>query len=509
MLSCAQIEELEHREEVKDSPAIRLYPAETDVVLLLSFLSAVVLMVSWVPSGNIAEELNVGEIDLTWNDTNDLTLGEFDFSSIDLRNVKVSSGRSLDPTTYARWENRILSDDWPEMWLMHILIALAHLAICILGFNHFTVVSVPILIKRHEREQRKLHKRRTFDSSNRETFLKRAVHVYGIHDAVANSHSVKKAFSRYGNVIAVRVTRIAAGNSWAIVCFSSEEATEHLSQMMETGPASPRAEAAAKKNGFEIPRDKDATAGFISTKTGVTDDKGRMNKQEINLKVGLLTESYVESFGGQLAEQVEELEYEVSTAADESIGFQTAQHMQELLNFALPFDLGAKVPLQSMYVLRWNVALWQAVADIALSISGFVSTPLWFSWHLLRVTRWKLAQVVVQSITINVGKIGTTIVIGLLAMYGFAISGVMFFKTDHSVQYTSVAYNPEYVSCSEAADCSEEQIAGFIDQGKAFGIASFNLCVKTPLTTHLVFWCCRQARAATSCRASLATPSKV
>ena len=375
-------------------------------------MSACVVLVSWVPAGTFIDEFagtdKVSLSNLWTNATDGLDTSQLDeigLGGLNTANVEISTGGSTDYATYSRWKNVFLNDGLPEMWLAQMLISCLHLTVCILGFNHFTKVKVPVLLKRHAREQRRAHNLQSAaEGDSTHTFLDTTVHAFGLPHIIADPDSVKRAFARFGNVVGVRVNNVSKGNNnWALVCFSSaagpENIRENMTQLTQANP---------KNNEFET--------GVFTTKKTVA----RLQKQEISVKVGMLTEPYVAAFGGLLAEQVEELRYEILSADDESVGYQAAKHAQEVINMAFG-SLGRKVPLQTMYLLRWNAQLWGAGLDIALSVGGVVFSPLLFSWHLLRITRWNLAKVVVKSITANLGRIMTTVVLGLLAMYTFAV----------------------------------------------------------------------------------------
>lgn len=434
VVSCVlQIDEIMQMKLVQDDRLIRLFPAKTDVVLMLSFMSACVLLVSWVPGAGLMQELE-GQRSISWSNTTALDVGDMlevgggnlTGSVIDLQIDQVNihvTGRATDPATYSRWRNVILTEDVPEMWLAHMVISGSHLIMCILGFNYFLKVKVPVLLKRHHRQQRRAHNANAaLDINSMDKFKRMTVHVYALDHELANPKALKKAFARFGNIVGMRVNNFSeAANNWALVSFSSQASVESIRETMASSVTSDQVET-----------------GFLTTKR---------HGQAVTIKVGMLTDQYVELFGSQLAHQVEDLQYETTSAEDRSIGYQAVQHAQEAVNMTLGAVglswLARKIPLQPMYLLRRNITFWGAFVDIALSIGGVTSSPLLLSWHLLRVTRWNLATVVVKSITANFGRIMTTVALGLLAMYAFAIMGVIFFKDDHDVVATSVKYTPE------------------------------------------------------------------
>lgn len=437
VLCVLQIDEIMQMKLVQDDRLIKLFPAKTDIVLALSFMSACVLLVSWVPGATLMQELN-GQRSVSWSNATALDVnGMLEVDGVNLTgsvfDVQISNvnvhitGRATDYATYSRWRNVVLNEDVPEMWLAHMVISGSHLIMCILGFNYFLKVKVPVLLQRHEREQRMAHNSdAALDIDSRQKFQSMTVHVYALDHEFANPKAMKKAFARFGNIVGMRINNIStATNNWALVSFSSEASIESIRETMTISAVD------------DVTMNQGET-GLLTTK---------FRGKTFTFKVGMLTHQYVELFGSQLAHQIEDLQYEIASAEDMSIGYQAVQRAQEAINVTLGAvgmsSLAPKFDLQAMYLLRRNIAFWGAFVDIGLSIGGFVSSPLLLGWHLLRVTRWNLARVVVKSITANFGRIMTTVVLGLLAMYAFAIMGVMFFKDDHDVEYTSVKYMPE------------------------------------------------------------------
>lgn len=130
------------------------------------------------------------------------------------------------------------------------------------------------------------------------------------------------------------------------------------------------------------------------------------------------------------------------------MGYIAAANLQALVNLALG-PIGPKIPIQSMYILRYNKEFWEAIFDIVFSVTGFFTSPLCLSWHLYRVKNIAGANIVLQSIWYNMARIATTLLLALLLMYYFAIVGVLFFQGDHLSTRTLNDMNP----CDNLLSC--------------------------------------------------------
>jgi hypothetical protein len=63
--------------------------------------------------------------------------------------------------------------------------------------------------------------------------------------------------------------------------------------------------------------------------------------------------------------------------------------------------MGSFLPVQSLYVLRDNSEVWEAVFDVAFSVLGMFWSPLWFSFHVWKLLKLPAATIVVDSIVTN------------------------------------------------------------------------------------------------------------
>ena len=94
-------------------------------------------------------------------------------------------------------------------------------------------------------------------------------------------------------------------------------------------------------------------------------------------------------------------------------------------------SLGRLIPLDAFYALRSNLELWRILLDVFMSVLGLLSSPLWFSFHLLRLTSMESAKIVMKSITTNWRRLGNTLVLALLLTYLFSVVGLVYFQDVH------------------------------------------------------------------------------
>ena len=124
--------------------------------------------------------------------------------------------------------------------------------------------------------------------------------------------------------------------------------------------------------------------------------------------------------------------------------------------------IGAKIPLAAAYDLRKNGEFWEAIADITFSIFGFSYSPLLFSYHLLKVSKQDGASIVVKSIVTNWRRLATTFILTLLAVYLFAIAGLLVFEEDHTLSKTDNDHGP----CASLLTCFiSYSVSGLTAQG--------------------------------------------
>ena len=372
-------------DQVKRDLLIRAHEWITDLaagdsVLYFSFLTSLVCIVAYVPPG---------------------------------QGDPISNGKSLAKETYMRWNNLALEEKWPEMWVVYLVFSSIHLIVCCLAFYHFTTVRVPVMLKRRGRDQRALHMKREGErhDANRKDFLESSIHAYGFSSGIANEKSIMQLFNRYGVVHGVRVVNVVGSvNSWAIVSFTNKSAVDTIIKEAE--------ESEQQIHG--------------------TDDifiEIRHKKVNYKVLVSTLDEEYIGAVGGYMAKLVDDLEYELTSSADSSVGYKAAANLQSIVNLTLG-PIGRKIPIQSMYILRYNPQFWEAIFDIVFSVTGFFTSPLCLSYHLIRVSKLTGASIVLKSISYNLPRIATTLLLALLMMYYFAISGVVFFQSDHTASKT-------------------------------------------------------------------------
>jgi hypothetical protein len=306
-----------------------------------------------------------------------------------------STHQSLMPTTYGRL---------PELYPVFMALATLHLFVCMLAFYSFTAVRVPVLLAMQKRGQMNKH-RRTEDKhhhSDTVAFLSQTVHLYGFGQHMAHERLLKTTLSHYGVISSARVVNVAGEtNSWAIVSFSHRKAVDKIQTAMDKG-----GELALKER-------------FITA---------TVQKKTVKMYVRETTEEYIDSVGGAVQKLVEDIEYELA-ARDTTPGYYIASLLERIASTARVLP---KMPILSMYLLRYNPQLWEAVFDIMFSCLGFYSSPLYLSYHLIRFTKLEGAKIVLRSIAQNWLRLLTTMVLALLMMYYFAISGVLFYKADHT-----------------------------------------------------------------------------
>ena len=384
-------------EQCQNDRMIRLHEWITnfsagDSVLYFSFLTSLVCIVSYVPAG---------------------------------QGDPLSDGRSLHKETYMRWNNYLLEDDLPEMWIIYLVFSTVHLFVCLLAFYHFTTVQVPVMLKARGREQRKQHmKRETGHDAEHQEFLRHTIHAYGFSAGIASEKVLKALFSHYGVVSGVSVVEVVgAVNSWAIINFSSDSAVEKILDE-------------CRQNDQIIHGTDDY---FILV--------GSKKKKELKILVRPVDDEYLAATGGYLGKLVGELEYDLTTSADTSVGYIAASNLQAIVN-NLP-HFGPKIPIQAMYILRYNKDFWEAIFDIIFSATGFFTSPLCLSWHLYRVKNFQGANIVLQSFVSNFSRIATTLLLALLLMYYFAILGVLMFQGDHTADKTLGDHKP----CDNLLSC--------------------------------------------------------
>jgi hypothetical protein len=309
------------------------------------------------------------------------------------------------------WFPPISECQWPYIaWYAVAFVALVHLIVCGLAFYTFLEVRVPVLLEQSDRNARLSHLNRDSHHAraDRIHFLSCTVHAYGFAADLADPKLLKLAFGTFGVVSVVRAIRVKGGNnSWAMVTFSDPKAVDLLNAALEQ-----KADVKDSEKWIEID---------IRVRNG--QDKDRIFIRDI-------TPDYIEE-SITLKHLVADAEFEMLSRGDEDVLYHLATAVQQVLNVSLG-SIGRKIPLQAMVILRRNTELYSSIADIVFSVAGFWWSPLLFSYHLGKLTvATPSAQIVVQSITTNWGRLLTTILLSMLALYLFAVMGILLFVTEH------------------------------------------------------------------------------
>lgn len=314
---------------------------------------------------------------------------------------------------------------WPYFaWYLFMLVALVHLVVCGLAFYTFLEVRVPVLLEQSDREARLSHLKRDSHHarSDRIRFLDCTIHAYGLSEDVANQKMIKMAFGAFGVVAVVRVVKVKGkGNSWAMITFSDPQAVAGLKEIWSRD----------SEEGLER---------YVEVSI-----RGR-TKDRVYIRD--ITPEYIEE-SATLKQLVTDAEFEFLSRGEEDVLYHLATAVQHVLNVSLG-RLGRKIPLQALVILRNNAELYTAIADIVFSVAGFWWSPLLFSYHLGKLTvASPSASIVIQSITTNWGRLLTTVLLSMLALYLFAVSGLLLFNPEHDGKYTSNEGGP----CANLLTC--------------------------------------------------------
>ena len=293
-------------------------------------------------------------------------------------------------------------------WQAFVVIASAHLFMCGLGFYTFLTVRVPVLLGQSDRmsrlKQLKLGGHTKKDDLHQ--FLACTVHAYGFDEELADVKSLKRVFAAYGVVSVVQVIKVEGHtSSWAIITFADPKAPKKLHSNL-----------------------KQNNTGGSNNAMSYIEVKGATDRLRVYIR-DHITEEYIEE-SATLKKFVVSSQFELLARADQDILYQLATALQRMLNVSLG-RLGRRIPLQSMVILRRNPELWGAIADIVFSVLGFTWSPLFFSYHLVEVGNIGDSAIVIQSITTNKGRLLTTVLLALFALYLFAVVGLLLFDNQH------------------------------------------------------------------------------
>ena len=116
----------------------------------------------------------------------------------------------------------------------------------------------------------------------------------------------------------------------------------------------------------------------------------------------------------------------------------------------------------SLISLKLGPHLLRVLVDLVFSICGCFGHPLFFAYHLFHLFNARAATIVLRSITTNLSRLTTTLILALLLMYFFAILGYIFFSDRHIVDHVSNEGGP----CSNLLTCFiSYSFAGFLQTG--------------------------------------------
>lgn len=291
-------------------------------------------------------------------------------------------------------------------WYLFTFVALVHLVVCGLAFYTFLEVRVPVLLEQSDRMARLAHLKRDSHHarSDRIHFLSCTVHAYGFSEDVASEKTIRLAFGGFGVVSVVRAVKVKGfTSSWAMVTFSDPKAVKKLQDSLQSD-----SEGAGER--------------YVEVQLK-SHTRGRIFIRDI-------TEEYIEE-SMTLKKLVADAEFELLSRGEEDVLYTLATALQQVLNVSLG-RIGRKIPLQAMIILRLNPELWSAIADIIFSVAGFWWSPLLFSYHLSKLTNsTPSAMIVVKSITTNWGRLLTTVLLSMFALYLFAVTGLLLFDSTH------------------------------------------------------------------------------
>ncbi len=116
----------------------------------------------------------------------------------------------------------------------------------------------------------------------------------------------------------------------------------------------------------------------------------------------------------------------------------------------------------AMISLKLGPHLLKVLLDVFFSMLGVYSHPLFFSFHLFHLFNARAARIVLKSITTNLSRLTTTLILALLLSYFFAIVGYLFFSDRHINDNVSNLGGP----CSNLLTCFVSySFAGFLQTG--------------------------------------------
>lgn len=318
---------------------------------------------------------------------------------------KESSRQSLSADTFGRTGN-------PQaFWYLFLTVATIHFVLTVAAQYTFMVIRFPVLRQLYARASKMQSLAAANDTAatiGESTFVDQCVLIYGLpwrnNGRLVDHKFLTKSLKGFGIIAVTRVVHVeptrgdgweSERDSWALVHFADATSVSSLI-------------AAQEGNG-----------GLVPT-------RGPAKKLQLHLKCFRLSQEQVKG-SVTLGRLVEDAEQELRIMDSDPL-FRTATRVQSVLNH-LP--LLRYVPVVTLYVFRNDKELRASIVDVAFSAVGLFHSPLFFSWHLFKLTATKHAAIVVSSMTHNIMRLSVTLVLCLLFAWVFAVSGQLWFETFH------------------------------------------------------------------------------
>ena len=329
-----------------------------------------------------------------------------------------------------------------------VLCGALHVITSFLSFYAFMVVRIPVIRAMYMRSAKlETLKERAGAGATRkkalEEFKQNTVYLTGFRNDIGPVE-MKPFLRTYGVVAALY---IPSNSSWALVTFVNERGAESCAEKFcATGKVLCELDDSGLPHGkLEAKRiDNQENARFnVSTKHGkrISDD--------------MILDIESQNF---------------------SKLYQTVTFLQRGIDSV---KLGQLLPVQSLYVLRYNREVWENSLDLVFSVWGCVN-PIAFSFHVNKVRKIPAAKIVIESITCNWERLLTTVVLATFIIYLFALIGLFYFfdaHTDANVGNKGwVAGNSTAVEgqqpggpCGNLLSCTiSYSFAGFVGQGLTY-----------------------------------------
>ena len=322
-----------------------------------------------------------------------------------------STMHSLDSATFGRMESA---------YTPFLLLGGMHLFITLATFYSFVQIRVPVIryMRLHRAKLDMMKLIADGHSANAErdgldNFKKTAVYVTGVKHGIA-ADEIRPIFQRYGIVTAVRSP---IGASWAVVCYLGGTGVDKCVNDINNGKRDMEL--------CELEEDGSPNArGFKPL--GVA----------IAKKVSIKKADGLRPFDTTLAQNLEvakDMEVEIQSQSFTG-GYRMATQIQHLLT---KVGLGRAIPIQSLYVLRDDGHVWEAILDVGFALLGMFSSPIWFSFHIHKLRKIPAAKIVIECIITNYKRLLITVLLALFSIYIFAMVGLLYFFDGHTSYATA------------------------------------------------------------------------